>query len=194
MPARTYVESPTWASLLDQLRARFEALGGRWHVPASGEEMAAEIGALARPDTPAILVARDPEGVLDRLEIADRLTALGVPVVRSVAEAGDPNRIGVTVTTSGVAIADSGTFGMIVSSGQGRLASVIAPVHVAVLLRERVVPSLGGFLALAGEALAAGEASAVVLITGPSRTGDIEGQLVVGVHGPREIHCVVPPS
>jgi len=81
----------------------------------------------------------------------------------------------------------------VVAPGQGRLASVIAPVHLTVLTRSRLVPALTDFLAVAGEALAARKASAAILITGPSRTADIEGQLIVGVHGPREVHCILAP-
>jgi L-lactate dehydrogenase complex protein LldG len=62
---------------------------------------------------------------------------------------------------------------------------------VAIVGRLEVVPALADYLHLARTALASGETSAGIMITGPSRTADIEGQLIVGVHGPREIHLVL---
>jgi L-lactate dehydrogenase complex protein LldG len=112
-------------------------------------------------------------------ERASRLQALDpAPVCISGADAG---------------IAESGTLLLRSGAGRGRLASLLAPVHIAVLRASRLTRGLG-------EALAAVEArypdvfadsSNLTLITGPSRTADIELTLTLGVHGPREIHVVL---
>jgi L-lactate dehydrogenase complex protein LldG len=93
-----------------------------------------------------------------------------------------------------VGIAESGTIVLRSGAGRGRLASLIAPVHIAVLRREQIVRGLGVALALLqtrhGPDLFA-DSSNLTLISGPSRTGDIELTLTLGVHGPREIHVVL---
>ena len=79
-------------------------------------------------------------------------------------------------------------------SGRGRLASLIAPVHIAVLRRAQIVRGLGAALALLQEQHGRDlfvDSSNLTLISGPSRTGDIELTLTLGVHGPREIHVVL---
>lgn len=173
------------ADVIERFRRRFEGLGGHWHEGAPAEVASR----LAGPGA-TVLVARDPDGLLDRLGLAEALAAQGHPVVR-VADAAVADRIGLTITAATLAIADSGTVGMVTDPGQGRLASVISPLHLTVLTRDRVAESLGDFLGLARSALAAGRASAAILITGPSRTADIEGQLIVGVHGPKAVHCLL---
>lgn len=190
VPPRSVAPAPTFPSLLAEFRARFEALGGRWHEAADGDGVARVVEAIVGPAGGPVLVASDPEDELDRLGVADALAARGVAVVRSLAAGADKNAIPLAVTTTSWAIADSGTFGVLVAPGQGRLASVITPIHLVVLRPDRIVATLGEFLTSAAAALTAGTTSAALLITGPSRTGDIEGQLIVGVHGPGEIHCV----
>ncbi|MFL5806187.1 MAG: lactate utilization protein C [Roseiflexaceae bacterium] len=101
-----------------------------------------------------------------------------------------------TICISGAdaGIAESGTLLLFSGAGRGRLASLLAPVHIAVLRTSQLVRGLGEALAAArarrGPDVFA-ESSNLTLITGPSRTADIELTLTLGVHGPREIHVVL---
>jgi len=98
----------------------------------------------------------------------------------------DPSlKAGLTSALS--AIADTGT--LVIPSGQGRPlgASLLAEFHIAIIRASQIVPSLE-------EALRNNEvrnASALALVTGPSRTADIEMTLTIGVHGPKELHVFI---
>jgi L-lactate dehydrogenase complex protein LldG len=100
------------------------------------------------------------------------------------------------VCLSGVdlAIAESGSLVLRHGPGRPRLASLLAPAHVAVVRRTQLVRGLGEALARLraahGEALLR-DTSNLTLITGPSRTADIEMTLSLGIHGPPELHVVV---
>jgi L-lactate dehydrogenase complex protein LldG len=65
----------------------------------------------------------------------------------------------------------------------------LPPVHVAIVPRSRILANLDGLLTLLPKP--AEQSSSMVLITGPSRTADIEQILVRGVHGPGEIYAVI---
>lgn len=95
---------------------------------------------------------------------------------------------GVAITPCLALIADTGT--AVVSSrlSGGRRNGLIDPVHVIEAHPDQLVPNLAAALALIGPELA--DASAVTLITGPSRTADIEQTLIRGVHGPKDVHVV----
>jgi L-lactate dehydrogenase complex protein LldG len=100
----------------------------------------------------------------------------------------------VCISGADVGIAESGTLVLRSGGGRGRLASLIAPVHIAVLRRAQIVRGLGAALALLREQHGHDlfvDTSNLTLISGPSRTGDIELALTLGVHGPREIHFVL---
>jgi L-lactate dehydrogenase complex protein LldG len=100
----------------------------------------------------------------------------------------------VGITGADVAIAESGTLVLAGGAGRGRLASLLTPIHVAIVRESQIVRGLGDALArlrsLYGDRLLA-DRSNVTLITGPSRTADIELTLTLGVHGPREVHVVI---
>lgn len=88
------------------------------------------------------------------------------------------------------AIAETGTLAVFSAPEQPRVASLLAPVHVALVERSRIVPDLFDFFDRVG-AREGGLPPNVALITGPSKTGDIELKLTTGVHGPGVWHVVV---
>jgi hypothetical protein len=81
------------------------------------------------------------------------------------------------------AVAETGTLLIAAGPGRARLASLAPPVNI-VLVRESDI------LATPDEAFARLPANTTVLVSGTSRTADIEGILVRGVHGPRELYVV----
>ncbi len=98
----------------------------------------------------------------------------------------------VGITSVDYALAATGTFVMISSPHEARLVSLLPPVHVAILPRSRILANLDELLGIIPRP--ADQTSSMVLITGPSRTADIEQILVRGVHGPGEIYAVIVDS
>ena len=95
----------------------------------------------------------------------------------------------VGITSADYALADTGSLVMLASPAEARLVSLLPPVHIAVVPVARVLSGLDELLTILPHP--AEQTSSMVLITGPSRTADIEQILVRGVHGPGEIHVVV---
>ena len=98
------------------------------------------------------------------------------------------------ITGADYAVAETGSVVVVPRRGLSRLASLVPPVHVAVVRPGDVVATLDDvFLLRRLEYHRNGGdmGSYLNFITGPSRTADIEQTLVVGVHGPREAHMVL---
>lgn len=98
-------------------------------------------------------------------------------------------QIEVGITSADYALADTGSLVMFTESHESRLLSLLPPCHIAVIESSKIVPSLDDVLRL--RPLPGADSSAMVIITGPSRTADIEMRLVRGVHGPGEIHVII---
>jgi L-lactate dehydrogenase complex protein LldG len=82
-------------------------------------------------------------------------------------------------------IAETGSLVLYSGRGRARSLSLLPPVHIAVAHASQILADLFDLH------LAEVMPSCVSLITGPSKTGDIELQLVTGVHGPGEVHVVL---
>jgi L-lactate dehydrogenase complex protein LldG len=93
------------------------------------------------------------------------------------------------LTSADFALADTGTLVFLSESHESRLISLLPPVHIAVIERDKILTSLDQLLSRVPDPGV--QSSAMVLITGPSRTADIEMRLVRGVHGPGEIVVMV---
>ena len=88
----------------------------------------------------------------------------------------------VGVTSADFALADTGSLVFLSESGESRLLSLLPPCHIAVISRAKILTGLDELFQILPDPGA--QSSAMVIITGPSRTGDIEMRLVRGVHGP----------
>lgn len=150
---------------------------------AAHQIIAWDLAAIALPGLPSLLAARGAE-LLD-------------PNVRGAARKERLQELeSAPVCVSGVAyaIAESGTLVMRHGPGKPRLASLLAPAHIAIVRSEQLVRGLGEALTelrnTHGDALFA-DTSNLTFITGPSRTADIEMTLSLGIHGPPELHVVI---
>jgi L-lactate dehydrogenase complex protein LldG len=94
---------------------------------------------------------------------------------------------GITEAVAG--IAETGTLVLAPSPEEPRLTSLLPPIHVAVVRADAIVATLGQ--ALAGGGWAGGMPTNLLLISGPSKTADIEQTLAYGVHGPKELVVMV---
>jgi L-lactate dehydrogenase complex protein LldG len=124
--------------------------------------------------------------------VTDGLHRAGTEVVQPEGETGWREvcagaDLGVTGALLGVA--SSGSILAAAGSSSSRLASLLPPAHLAILPVERLVAGFEELFSTLGEHLEG--ASSAVLITGPSRTADIEMVLVRGVHGPRHVHVLL---
>jgi len=133
---------------------------------------------------------------LDTLDLAASLRALGMEFF--AADNPDPVApreafFGADVGISGVhaLVAETGSIVVRAQPDEPRSLSLLPPVHIAVAARDQLVPDLFDLFGPSLLDRPGALPSCLALITGPSKTGDIELRLVTGVHGPGEVHVVL---
>lgn len=97
------------------------------------------------------------------------------------------------ITTCAWAVAETGTIALYSSPSTGRLPSLLPTAHVALVRPSQIVRNIPDGLRLMADHMATrgGLPSAVNLVSGPSRSADIEGDLAVGVHGPKRAGVII---
>ena len=103
--------------------------------------------------------------------------------------ASDVFRFDVGISRAQAGIAETGTLLLDSSLERHRLVSLVPPVHIAILRESEIVGTLGEALALLRQPETL--TSIATLVTGPSRTADIELTLAIGVHGPQELYVII---
>jgi len=99
----------------------------------------------------------------------------------------------VGITGADYGLADTGTLVLRSVSGQDRGSSLLPPVHITLLERSRILPGSDELISILAEDTKheGSMKSCITLITGPSKTADIELTLVRGVHGPGELFVIL---
>jgi L-lactate dehydrogenase complex protein LldG len=174
---------PTWSSE-ERIRRLQENFRGETFVAVDSDE--------ARD-----FVASKAQGLAAVASNSSVLRDIGVSGLPNV-QSGFVNRdelrsaciaAGVGISSASYAIADPGALVVLAGAEEERLISLAPPRHIAVVPADRVLTSLDEFFTVVPDP--ALESSSMVLIGGPSRTGDIEMTLTLGVHGPREVYVVI---
>jgi L-lactate dehydrogenase complex protein LldG len=100
---------------------------------------------------------------------------------------------GAGVTAVDYAIAETGTIVLSSDEPNALLVSLLPPVHIALVRAPQIAVSLDEVISkLSKEKIGGADPSrSVTLITGPSRTSDVELVLSIGVHGPKELHVII---
>ena len=196
-------------ALLDRLAEVAQLRGWKVCRSSNPEEAVEYIGRVAQEQAGARVVRSDQE-VFDQVPVDGALTGLGKSVTvmaRSDPRSSEESQFstsqlhrqeaeaaGLGITGADYAVAETGSVVLLPRLGISRLVSLLPPVHLALVRPQDIVESLDDLFLLrrldyhrhGGEM-----GSYLNFITGPSRTADIEQTLVVGVHGPKEVHLVL---
>ena len=169
---------------LEQLLAEIRKLSGVTRRLATRDELRGALAELVKTEavkkatlwsTPD-LVAWDVEG---------SLRTLGVEIVSPQADRRIVAGCELGVTGADAALPETGTLLLRSAPDRPRVVSLLPRVHLAILTPAALRPDLHQAFA---EAKGAGYS---VLVTGPSRTADIELTLTLGVHGPKSLYAWV---
>ncbi len=185
--------------LIEQFSSELTKVGGRFHRAASVQRAIAYINeAVSAVQAKKIIAWKT--GLVSGLDLSNTFEAKGIRFITEtpedqfieVAAAAD---IGISAVD--YALADTGTLVLLAGKSQPRSVSLLPPVHIALLTPDQIISGLDDlFPLLRHDRQTAGAelSSAITFITGPSRTADIELTLVVGVHGPQQLHAVLVES
>lgn len=113
----------------------------------------------------------------------------------AVAESNDAS-VRVGITGAATALAATGSLVMVNRAGQASYQSLLPEVHIAVLTPDQITTDLEDWMV---EQRQQGldrfrESSNTTIVSGPSRTGDIAMEIVMGAHGPAELHIILLPD
>jgi L-lactate dehydrogenase complex protein LldG len=95
------------------------------------------------------------------------------------------------ITDCRAALADTGSVMVWSDATFGRSSTLVIPIHIVLLPAERILADLIDGLAFMQRQSPGRLSSNIVLINGPSKTADIEMNLITGVHGPKHLYVVV---
>lgn len=99
--------------------------------------------------------------------------------------------IDIGVSPAQLGIAASGTCMVDTDKEDDRLAGMISEINVLLLNKDEIYPDLNSITDLLRKRMNTQSGTFTTLITGPSRTADIERVAAVGVHGPLELHIIL---
>lgn len=170
-----------------------EALGGHGTRVATMGEARDHVVSVVRKREAKLLVRWDV-GELEELGVDGPLEKAGVEVAvwrdlddfRGVAGVAD-----VGLSTAAWAIAETGTLVLEGGPGMGRTVTLLPPTYVAVVPVERMLRTVPEAVEKYAGSGAGSLPANVCFHTGPSRSGDIEMTLFVGMHGPGDVHVIL---
>lgn len=103
----------------------------------------------------------------------------------------DLEKVDAGISECDALVAQTGSVLVTSRTAGGRALSVLPPHHVAIATIDQLLPDLPSAYELIGEKYRSNPPSLITMITGPSRTGDIERTIVLGAHGPKQLTVIL---
>jgi L-lactate dehydrogenase complex protein LldG len=182
--------SSSGLSLVNLFKTSLEAVDGHCIVVCGELEVASTLGGILKRLQGTRLRARRI-AISESAGLDDLLTRSGCEFdeVGVTPSASDVFRFDVGISRAQACIAETGTLLLDSSRERNRLVSLVPPVHIALVNASQIVGTLGE--ALSSLRQTEPVSAIVTLVTGPSRTADIELTLAIGVHGPQELYVII---
>lgn len=191
----------------DELFTILERTAGEagWHVfrASNSDQISSYIVSLVKK-LEADTVLRSDHDVFSHVDIEPELSSIGTKLITMTINSSDDPDVRrsylrqiatdaeIAVTGVDYGIAETGSCVLLASEHVSRLVALLPPVHVAIVMKSQVIERLEDLFTLRREAFLDGKLGSYMnIISGPSRSADIEQTIVTGVHGPGEVHMVL---
>ncbi len=200
---------PNYSDPVAQFRQEFEAVGGVFLDGRGSGQLAESLSTVIR-DSDSTQVYWESEAMFPKYSIPYQRDKAGQGSVKLLLYSRHPDlkvefplslesrpygksalaESSLSISPARFGIAETGTIVHEVGPGIGRLFSLLPPARLVLLSERDLIMNSAEFFA---DRLAEQRGSVLTLITGPSRTADIEKTLVVGVHGPKKMFVILTP-
>ena len=181
-PEKPDFNAPVYLSIEQPLELAFkenlEKINGSVHLFLSENELFTELKTFLERFDPADVYCNE-------VAIQKQLGHFQIPFSQY---SESHKNIEVGITGCEFLIAHSGSAMLSSAQKGGRQLFVFPPVHVIVAKKSQIVEYLGNAYSAIQNKYHENLPSHIAIVTGPSRTADIEKTLVMGAHGPRELH------
>lgn len=182
VPERPDFDEPVFHELkvppIDSFKNSLEEVNGNVHIFNSDDELLCELKTYLNSYDSSKICCNEPD-IRKMLQTGD----IKLPDCNEI-----PENMEVGITGCEFLVAQTGS--ALVSSAQkgGRQLFIYPPVHIIIASKKQMVNTLDEAYQTVTEKYSNNLPSQLLLITGPSRTADIEKTLTLGAHGPKELH------
>ncbi len=180
-------------SIQEQFTTAFKKVGGHVSAAENDDEIAQEILRICALESAEKIMLWNHPGLTaltPRLSNGSRIEVLWNHDAFTKSElltAMQDVKIGITWTD--YAVAETGSLVLLSSPGKSRSVSLLPDVHIAVLSLDKLYATRVEVFKLLTPQMKRNRS--VTFISGPSKTGDIDGKLNVGVHGPKKVYVIL---
>jgi L-lactate dehydrogenase complex protein LldG len=185
---RIFKDYPEYSSLIELFIENFGKLSGEIFVSKNLEEASDHlINIISSLDNQSCLT-HDSETVIKLLDCNPKLEDFFEILSKNKLDSAKFARYEVGLTSADFLIARTGSIVVNSLSSGGRRLSVLPPIHIVLAETKQIVPSLDDIIR---SDYVSKHWSYATIISGPSRTSDIEKQLVLGAHGPKRVIVIL---
>jgi L-lactate dehydrogenase complex protein LldG len=182
--------------LIEVFTKEIESLSGKCYQASSLAEVTRIILGIVAQNN-CLLVVKQRLGIEGEEQIRTELERHGVHV-SDLEECEKPvdalSAADMAITPADLLIAKTGTLAISTKGDEERLASCLPRIHVAIMSTGRIESDPLDAARYLSDRLQSESPSSVTFVSGPSRTADIEMKLILGVHGPHQVHVVILTS